>query len=126
MIFPKNSGLREISTICLIKPCPPPSAGWALDVYKRQMDNYIVSARKYRPSTFRSVVGQKSLTTTLKNAIPVSYTHLEVYKRQENRCSPIFVIWELLSFSLDSSGDDFSNVSPVFPFRTMTLSIMLW
>ena len=33
------------------------------------MDNYIVSARKYRPSTFKSVVGQKSLTTTLKNAI---------------------------------------------------------
>ena len=33
------------------------------------MDNYIVSARKYRPSTFRSVVGQKSLSTTLKNAI---------------------------------------------------------
>lgn len=33
------------------------------------MDNYIVSARKYRPSTFQSVVGQKSLTTTLKNAI---------------------------------------------------------
>lgn len=30
---------------------------------------YIVSARKYRPSTFRSVVGQKSLTATLKNAI---------------------------------------------------------
>ncbi len=33
------------------------------------MDNYIVSARKYRPATFRSVVGQKSLTSTLKNAI---------------------------------------------------------
>lgn len=33
------------------------------------MDNYIVSARKYRPSTFQSVVGQKSLTTTLKNSI---------------------------------------------------------
>jgi len=33
------------------------------------MDNYIVSARKYRPSTFHSVVGQQSLTTTLKNAI---------------------------------------------------------
>lgn len=30
---------------------------------------YIVSARKYRPSTFRSVVGQKALTSTLKNAI---------------------------------------------------------
>ncbi|MBE6307219.1 MAG: DNA polymerase III subunit gamma/tau [Bacteroidales bacterium] len=33
------------------------------------MDNYIVSARKYRPSTFQSVVGQKALTQTLKNAI---------------------------------------------------------
>jgi DNA polymerase-3 subunit gamma/tau len=33
------------------------------------MDNYIVSARKYRPATFHSVVGQKSLTTTLKNAV---------------------------------------------------------
>lgn len=33
------------------------------------MDNYIVSARKYRPMTFRSVVGQEALTTTLKNAI---------------------------------------------------------
>ena len=33
------------------------------------MDNYIVSARKYRPGTFYTVVGQKSLTTTLKNAI---------------------------------------------------------
>jgi DNA polymerase-3 subunit gamma/tau len=33
------------------------------------MEDYIVSARKYRPSTFRSVVGQKALTTTLKNAV---------------------------------------------------------
>jgi DNA polymerase-3 subunit gamma/tau len=33
------------------------------------MDNYIVSARKYRPANFHSVIGQKSLTTTLKNAI---------------------------------------------------------
>ena len=33
------------------------------------MDNYIVSARKYRPTTFKSVVGQKALTSTLKNAI---------------------------------------------------------
>ena len=33
------------------------------------MDNYIVSARKYRPMTFDSVVGQSALTTTLKNAV---------------------------------------------------------
>ena len=33
------------------------------------MENYIVSARKYRPMTFDTVVGQEALTTTLKNAI---------------------------------------------------------
>ena len=33
------------------------------------MDDYIVSARKYRPMTFDSVVGQGALTTTLKNAV---------------------------------------------------------
>ncbi|MBL4592952.1 MAG: DNA polymerase III subunit gamma/tau [Flavobacteriales bacterium] len=33
------------------------------------MENYIVSARKYRPTTFDSVVGQDSITSTLKNAI---------------------------------------------------------
>ena len=33
------------------------------------MDNFIVSARKYRPATFDTVVGQKALITTLKNAI---------------------------------------------------------
>ena len=33
------------------------------------MEEYIVSARKYRPTTFDSVVGQKALTTTLKNAV---------------------------------------------------------
>ncbi len=33
------------------------------------MEQYIVSARKYRPSTFATVVGQSALTSTLKNAI---------------------------------------------------------
>ena len=33
------------------------------------MEQYIVSARKYRPSTFASVVGQRTLASTLKNAI---------------------------------------------------------
>ncbi|WP_270532443.1 DNA polymerase III subunit gamma/tau [Segatella copri] len=33
------------------------------------MEEYIVSARKYRPMTFDSVVGQSALTTTLKNAV---------------------------------------------------------
>lgn len=33
------------------------------------MDNFIVSARKYRPTTFKSVVGQDAISSTLKNAI---------------------------------------------------------
>lgn len=37
--------------------------------FKCKMDNYIVSARKYRPMTFNSVVGQSALTATLKNSI---------------------------------------------------------
>ncbi len=37
------------------------------------MENFIVSARKYRPETFRSVVGQNHITSTLKNAIGSNY-----------------------------------------------------
>ena len=33
------------------------------------MENFVVSARKYRPITFNTVVGQNSITSTLKNAI---------------------------------------------------------
>ena len=33
------------------------------------MENYIVSARKYRPATFESVVGHRAVTITVKNAI---------------------------------------------------------
>lgn len=38
-------------------------------VKENTMEEYIVSARKYRPATFDSVVGQSSITTTLKNAV---------------------------------------------------------
>lgn len=38
-------------------------------IINTDMDNYIVSARKYRPMTFSSVVGQDSLTMTLKNSV---------------------------------------------------------
>lgn len=33
------------------------------------MDNFVVSARKYRPASFKEVVGQEAITSTLKNAI---------------------------------------------------------
>jgi DNA polymerase-3 subunit gamma/tau len=37
------------------------------------MDNFIVSARKYRPATFDTVVGQGHITNTLKNAIKTGH-----------------------------------------------------
>ncbi|WP_025762203.1 DNA polymerase III subunit gamma/tau [Dyadobacter tibetensis] len=37
------------------------------------MDNFVVSARKYRPVTFESVVGQSHITTTLRNAIRTNH-----------------------------------------------------
>ena len=42
---------------------------FCVHLHKKQRISQIVSARKYRPSTFESVVGQRALTTTLKNAI---------------------------------------------------------
>jgi len=33
------------------------------------MEQFVVSARKYRPQTFKDVVGQKAITNTLLNAI---------------------------------------------------------
>ena len=38
-------------------------------LYQKNMENFVVSARKYRPVTFDTVVGQGSITSTLKNAI---------------------------------------------------------
>lgn len=43
--------------------------GRDLDKFMASDNQYIVSARKYRPATFQTVVGQKALTATLKNAI---------------------------------------------------------
>ncbi|MBD2704050.1 DNA polymerase III subunit gamma/tau [Spirosoma sp. BT702] len=37
------------------------------------MENFVVSARKYRPATFDTVVGQEHITTTLKNAIKTNH-----------------------------------------------------
>ena len=41
----------------------------SLHFFITHMEEYIVSARKYRPMTFDSVVGQTALTTTLRNAV---------------------------------------------------------
>ena len=58
------------------------------------MENYIVSARKYRPSTFESVVGQRALTTTLKsNCYPKAGSCLFVLRTTwvgKTTCARIF------------------------------------
>lgn len=51
------------------------------------MENYIVSARKYRPATFESVVGQRALTITLKMLLPPASWHMPT-------CSADRVEWE--------------------------------
>ena len=50
------------------------------------MENYIVSARKYRPATFESVVGQRALTITLKNAIATRSEERRVGKECTSWC----------------------------------------
>ena len=47
----------------------PTFAHYERHLYPSYLEIYIVSARKYRPATFVSVVGLRALTTTLKNAI---------------------------------------------------------
>ncbi len=42
---------------------------WTLAMDLQNMENFIVSARKYRPDTFETVVAQASITNTLRNAI---------------------------------------------------------
>ena len=59
------------------------------------MENYIVSARKYRPSTFESVVGQRALTTTLKNAIAtgkLAHAYLFCQEAWEKQLVPVSLL----------------------------------
>ena len=46
-----------------------PCVKFLLLILQPAMEKFIVSARKYRPQTFDTVVGQRHITTTLKNAI---------------------------------------------------------
>lgn len=48
---------------------PPGGRTLLISVIFAEMENFIVSARKYRPSTFKSVVGQEVITSTLQNSI---------------------------------------------------------
>ena len=74
------------------------------------MSDFIVSARKYRPITFDSVVGQESITSTLKNAIKIgqlaqSYLFCGPRGIGKTTCARIFAK-EINQFNNDI--DDFS------------------
>ena len=76
------------------------------------MENFIVSARKYRPATFDTVVGQKSITNTLKNAIKdnqIAQSYLFCGPRGVGKttCARIFAK-EINQFNNDKKIDDFS------------------
>ena len=76
------------------------------------MENFIISARKYRPATFDAVVGQKSITNTLKNAIKenqIAQSYLFCGPRGVGKttCARIFAK-EINHFKNDKKIDDFS------------------
>ena len=76
------------------------------------MSDFIVSARKYRPRTFDAVVGQSSITLTLKNAImsnQLAQSFLFCGPRGVGKttCARIFAK-EINQFSNDNNIDDFS------------------
>ena len=76
------------------------------------MSDFIVSARKYRPKTFDSVVGQFSITSTLKNAIKsdqLAQSFLFCGPRGVGKttCARIFAK-EINQFNNDADIDDFS------------------
>ena len=76
------------------------------------MSDFLVSARKYRPKTFDSVVGQKSITLTLQNAIKsnqLAHSYLFCGPRGVGKttCARIFAK-EINQFNNDSDIDDFS------------------
>ena len=76
------------------------------------MSEFLVSARKYRPTSFEDVVGQSSVTSTLKNAIQSnqlaqSYLFCGPRGVGKTTCARIFAK-EIDKFSGESPIDDFS------------------
>lgn len=79
------------------------------------MDNYIVSARKYRPTTFYSVVGQKALVQTLKAAVVTrKLAHAYLFAEPgewEKPLAPAFLQRPSTANTLHPTGRLVTNVS---------------
>ena len=99
------------------------------------MDNVIVrngktglTFEKSSPDESKLKLSNSQITNMGEHLFSARNCKIEVTKTELTNAGGgvVVLIGGNYCFSLDSSGDDFSNVSPVFPFRTMTLSIMLW
>ena len=111
------------------------------------MENFIVSARKYRPATFDNVVGQQSITNTLKNAIKDNQiaqsflfcgprgvgktTCARIFAKEINQnltkykksCDFSFDIFNELDAASNNSVDDIRNLTDQVRVRTANWKI---
>ena len=76
------------------------------------MSDFIVSARKYRPTNFESIVGQSSITSTLQNAIKTgqlaqSFLFCGPRGVGKTTCARIFAK-QINQFNKEDDIDDFS------------------
>jgi DNA polymerase III gamma/tau subunit len=91
------------------------------------MENFIVSARKYRPGTFKTIVGQSAITTTLKNAVrqnQVAQAFLFCGPRGVGKTTCARILAKTVII-LQRKGKLATNVNPAFRLIDLLLLISL-
>ncbi len=96
------------------------------------MDDFIVSARKYRPATFDTVVGQDHITTTLKKCYPYQNpcTGISFYRSKggvgKTTCARIFAK-TINCLNLDENIEPCNACESCLSFnRSASFNILSW